>query len=100
MQAIQLNLWDWTEAEPIPTANIEQHTTAVTIDTKQNTSPAIAETDMAVCTRDTINSTLTLNPCYHCPLREVCAPDDCGQKLYDIMSDADYDQSFEDWLMS
>lgn len=76
MQAIQLNIWDWQGEAPAPTRTLEP----------------------VVCPRDTNNSTLYLDPCRGCPLRELCDDDECAMHLYDIMNDSDHEMAFEDWL--
>lgn len=54
--------------------------------------------DLGVCPRGENESTLNLDPCKGCPLREVCGPDDCGMKLYETDINEPEDYSFEDWL--
>lgn len=51
-----------------------------------------------ICPRDTINSTLTLDPCKGCPLRGLCPSDDCGMKLYELDDEEQNYTPFEDWL--
>lgn len=56
------------------------------------------DTDGRVCAQETIDVTMTLDPCRSCPLREICAEDECGQKLYDIDTPEEDLTPFEDWL--
>lgn len=76
MQAIQLPLWGEPPAAATP----------------------ISETALDVCPRQENNSTLNLDPCRGCPLREVCAPDDCGMKLYELDVNDPDTIDWEDWL--
>lgn len=87
MKAIQLSLWG-TMPEgitPMPKEKMKDEGQASTWEPSE------------ICPRETINTTMTLDPCPSCPLREVCG-DDCGMKLYDIDSDGQEDLSFTEWL--
>lgn len=76
MQAIQLSLWGGESQTATPSHTL----------------------DLGVCPRNENENTLTLDPCRGCPLCEVCAPEDCGMKLYDIDVSEPESQDFEDWL--
>lgn len=62
------------------------------------TSSINSTTNWESCPRGTISSTMTLDPCKGCPLKEVCSPDDCGMKLYETDDPEENYESFEEWL--
>lgn len=74
--AIQVNLWDGQAAAP----------------------SAQTEINLGVCPRNEVNSTMNLDPCKGCPLKGICADDDCGMKLYDIDVPEQEYYPFEEWL--
>lgn len=78
MTAIQLNLWDGK-----PSIEPEQYTYT-----------------LGLCPRDLVTNSLNLDPCRGCPLHDICAPDDCAMKCYDIDVPEPELYTFEDWLSS
>lgn len=54
--------------------------------------------DLGVCPRGENDSTLMLDPCKACPLRGLCASDECGAHLFDLDVDREEDGDFEEWL--
>lgn len=50
------------------------------------------------CPRGEVDGTLILNPCKACPLRGLCASDDCGMKLFPLDQDEPLTGTMEDWL--
>lgn len=85
MTAIQLDLF--TGVPMAPTVFIQ----------KKATFPA-TEADGEVCPRQTISSTMTLDPCPSCPLHDLCSSDDCGMKLYDIDQCEPPYMAMQDWV--
>lgn len=87
MKAIQIDLFSGRPAmatEPSTEPKKESRSTRVT--------------NWESCPRGTISSTMTLDPCKGCPLKEVCSPDDCGMKLYETDDPEENYESFEEWL--
>lgn len=98
MKAIQIELF------PVAPTHIagatagmnKQHTTGA--DYKNMVPVNLYDADGRVCARATIDTTMTLDPCRSCPLRELCEPDNCGQKLYDVDVPEQEYTPFEDWV--
>lgn len=56
------------------------------------------DTDGRVCAWETIDVTMTLDPCRSCPFREFCDEEECGQKLYNIDAPTKDYTPFDEWL--
>lgn len=54
--------------------------------------------DLGVCPRGVNESTIFVDPCKACPLRGLCAPDECGFLLHPIDVDKPEEMDFEEWL--
>lgn len=98
MRAIQLELFP-AATKKMAAASPEASGTQPDVpDTTFLISVNLYDTDGRVCARETIDVTMTLDPCRSCPLREVCCEDECGQKLYDIDTPEEDLTPFKDWL--
>lgn len=98
MTAIQLELFPVapTHIAGAPAVVLDQHNTGAK--TKHMAPVNLYDADGRVCARATIDTTMTLDPCRSCPLRELCEPDNCGMKLYDVdVPEQDY-MPFADWV--
>lgn len=56
------------------------------------------DSDGRVCVRETIDVTMTLDPCLSCPLRDICTEDSCGQHLDEVDQLEQEYIPFADWL--
>ena len=98
MNAIQLELFPVAPMHiaGAPAVVLGQHKTGA--DTKHMAPVNLYDADGRVCARATIDTTMTLDPCRSCPLRELCEPDNCAMKLYDVdVPEQDY-TPFADWV--
>lgn len=85
MQAILLNLF---------TGALVPSTAPVIREKEEERISSVSD----ICPRDTISSTLTLDPCKGCPLQGICPSDDCGMKLYELDDEEQNYTPFDDWL--
>lgn len=98
MTAIQIELFPVAPTHIAgATAGVpEQHTTGT--DSKNMAPVNLYDVDGRVCARATIDTTMTLDPCRSCPLRELCEPDNCGMKLYDVDVPEQEYTPFANWV--
>ena len=98
MKAIQLDLFTGAPASIAGAAPVASGPQPDKPDSTFLMAVNLYDADGRVCARETIDVTMTLDPCRSCPLREICAEDECGQKLYDIDTPEEDLTLFEDWL--
>lgn len=98
MTAIQLELFPVapTHIAGVPAVVLDMHKTGA--DTKHMASVNLYDADGRMCACATIDTTMTLDPCRSCPLRELCEPDNCGMKLYDVDVPEQEYSPFADWV--
>lgn len=98
MTAIQLELFPVapTHAAGATAVVLDLHNTGA--DNKHMAPVNLYDAEGRVCARATIDSTMTLDPCRSCPLRELCDDSGCGQKLYAVDVPEPEDITFDDWL--
>lgn len=98
MTAIQLELFPGTPTHAAGVPAVVADLVNTGVDTKHMAPVNLYDADGRVCARAIIETTLTLDPCRSCPLRELCDPDNCGMKLYDVdVPELEY-MPFNDWV--
>lgn len=98
MTVIQLEIFPVTPTHAAGVPAVVPDLVNTGVDPKHMASVNLYDADGRVCARAIIDTTLTLDPCRSCPLRELCDRDNCGMKLYDVDVPEQEYMPFEDWV--